>query len=161
MKYVVDCYRQSHLRSPKLIAVRDTHARPNLPLRYREDHKEIEQAVSTYLAGIGSDVTFATIVFGHEVDRQYVKMIQATMGNHTDKLKCFQLTNSGPMMNFIIMDYDDYTSEVLFGWGQGKPGWPGAVFRSKDPRLVEEFGNFYEVLLQASRPISVELLLKQ
>jgi hypothetical protein len=63
-------------------------------------------------------------------------------------------------MNFILLDYDDFTSEVLFGWGQGKPGRPGAVFRSKDKRLVEEFSNFYEVLLQASDPIPIGSLLK-
>jgi hypothetical protein len=160
IEFVIDLYRQSPSKSPRLLAVRDTHTRPSLPLRHREDHKELEDAFGTFLTGIDSEITFATLILGHEVDREYLRMIQrATMG-HGDKLKCFRIRTPGPLMNFILLDYDDFTSEVLFGWGQGKPGWPGAVFKSNDKRLVEEFSNFYEALLQASDPIAIGSLLK-
>ena len=160
MKYIIGLYCQRPSLSPRLMAVRDTHARPAVPLRHREDHKALEDAFGTFLTGIDSEITFATLILGHEVDRDYLRMIQRATEGHGDKLRCFRIRTPGPLMNFILLDYDDFTSEVLFGWGQGKPGRPGAVFRSKDKRLVEEFSNFYEVLLQASDPIPIGSLLK-
>lgn len=159
MKYVIERYHLSTSLSPKLVAVRDTHVRPSIPLRHPEDHKELESAFSAFLLGIEAGATFATLIVGHEVDREYMRMIQRATEGHGDKLKCFRLRSSGHLMNFILMDYDDFTSEVLFGWGQGKPGWAGAVFQSKDRRLVEEFSNLYEVLLQASDRVPAESLL--
>ena len=158
MQYVLERYRA---QSPRLAGIRDTHVRAEMPMRYRENYyDELHAAFRNFLNRGDPDLTVCTLVFGWEVDTAYVRMVHAAASGSGDRLKCYRLRNRGPLMNFILLDYDDLSTEVLFGWGQGKPGRPGAVFRSKDKRLVGEFGHLYDELMQASDRIPVETLLE-
>lgn len=132
-----------------------------MPMRYRENYyDELHEAFHNFLKRGDRDLTLCTLIFGWEVDTAYVRMVQAAAAGLGDRLKCYRLRSRGPLMNFILLDYDDLATEVLFGWGQGKPGRPGAVFQSKDQRLVEEFGHLYDVLILASDRIPIESLLE-
>ncbi|HEV2990282.1 MAG TPA: helix-turn-helix domain-containing protein [Candidatus Angelobacter sp.] len=159
LKHVVEQYRRPSRSGLKLIGIRDTHARPEMPMRRHEDHKNVQKAVIEFLRHTDADDTVATFIFGWEVNKSYVKMVQAVARRHGDKVKCYQLQNPVPLMSFILLDYDDLTSEVFFGWGQGKPNRPGAVFRSRDVDLVEEFNTYYDMLFRASKPVDVKLLI--
>jgi hypothetical protein len=159
MRYVLDRYAATS--SPRLVGLRDTHVRAELPMRYRENYyRELQAAFSDFLRRSDPETTVSTLICGWEVDKQYMRMVQAAADGQGDKLKCYRLRHPAPVMNFILMDYDDLTSEVLFGWGQGKPGHPGSVFRSKDRRLVEEFNDFYETLLQSADQVPLASLLE-
>jgi DNA-binding winged helix-turn-helix (wHTH) protein len=70
------------------------------------------------------------------------------------KIAFHWLSNSTPMMNFIILEFEDdpngheSSSEVLFGWGGHSASSPEAVFRSDHPELVKEFRELYSLLLR-------------
>jgi DNA-binding winged helix-turn-helix (wHTH) protein len=60
-----------------------------------------------------------------------------------------------PIMNFIILEYKDGESEVLFGWGRHIANEPNeGVFLSTHRELVAEFRRFYDVL---ESDVSVQL----
>ncbi len=159
MRYVLARYAPAS--TPRLIGVRDTHVRAEVPMRYRENYyRELQAAFSDFLGRSDPETTVCTLICGWEVDKHYMRMVQAAAEGQAEKLKCYRLRQPAPLMNFILMDYDDLTSEVLFGWGQGKPGRPGSVFRSKDRRLVEEFNDFYEILLQSADLVPIASLLE-
>src|SRR5271165_6164055 len=120
----------------------------------------MQDAFGQFLNRAAPDSTVATMILGSHIDMQYVHAMQSAAREHGDNLKMFRLRHAGPLLNFIILDYVDY-SEVLFGWGQGKPGTPGAVFRSRDKRLVDEFDIFYDLLRQWSDPLPLDSVPKQ
>src|SRR5262249_26058050 len=120
MRYVLDRYAATS--TPRLIGLRDTHVRAELPMRYRENYyRELQAAFSEFLRRSDPETTVCTLICGWEVDKHYMRMVQSAAEGQAEKLKCYRLRNPAPLMNFILMDYDDLTSEVLFGWGQGKP----------------------------------------
>ncbi len=114
-----------------------------------EGYGGMQDAFAAFLHRADPDSTVATMILGSHIDREYVHAMQTAAHGQGDNLKVFRLRQAGPLLNFIILDYADF-SEVLFGWGQGKPGTPGAVFRPRDKRLVDEFGIFYDLLRQWS-----------
>lgn len=63
------------------------------------------------------------------------------------------LRHSLPMINFIILDYDnERSSEVYWGWVDSSRGSEGAladVFRTDDRAVVEMFANLFDYLVQS------------
>lgn len=161
VEYVLEQYRlsRSPSRSPRLVNVRDTHVRAETwPARYRPDvYDELRDEVTEFLRRYD---THATIVVGWNVDSDYVKTVCIAAEGREQSIQCYRLRKPGPVMNFILLGYDDGTSEVLFGWGQRELGAPGAVFKSDDVELVKEFSTFYEVLVRASDAIPLESILE-
>ena len=60
-----------------------------------------------------------------------------------------------PIINFIIIDYDGNTSDLLFGWGYHKLDKQGAVFLTRDPAMVVFFRKYYDLLWDLGRPFQV------
>ncbi len=119
LEYLIERYRSSPSDSPRLVAFRDTHVRPKLPTRHPGgQYKGIQAAFSEFLRRADADTNVATMILGGEMDKEYIRAMQTAARGHGDKLKCFRLRNPGPILNFILLDYDDSTSEVLFGWAR-------------------------------------------
>jgi hypothetical protein len=156
-------YLMRRFRSAGLTAFRDTHVRPELHIRQNVDYAGMQSAFSDFLRRADTERTVATMILGWEIDEDYVRAMQNAARGHGENLKCFRLRHPMPLLNFILLDYEDLTTEVLFGWGQGKSGSPGAVFRSKDTRLVDEFNEFYDQLLNPpfSERVPLEKLLER
>jgi len=57
-----------------------------------------------------------------------------------------RLVTEMPVMNFLIVEYEDGSSEVLFGWGRYAEALQEAVFRSSYYKLVKQFSKLYEAL---------------
>ena len=127
--------------------------RPELPIHHYVDYSGMQSAFSHFLQRIDTDRTVATMILGHVVDEEYVQAMQNAARSYGKNLRCFRLRHPMPLLNFILLDYEDLTTEVLFGWSQGKAGSQGAVFRSKERRLVDEFSEFYDQLLDYSDPL--------
>lgn len=153
-------YLMRRFRSPELKAFRDTHVRPALHIRHYVHYNGMQSAFSDFLQRADTHRTVATMILGWEIDHDYVSAMHNAASGHGKNLKSFRLRHPMPLLNFILLDYSDLTSEVLFGWGQGKAGSAGAVFRSRDTRLVREFNEFYEQLLEFSEPVPLEKLLE-
>ena len=146
-------FLMKRFRSQHLTRIRDTHVRPELPIHHYVDYSGMQSAFSHFLQRIDTDRTVATMILGHVVDEEYVQAMQNAARSYGKNLRCFRLRHPMPLLNFILLDYEDLTTEVLFGWSQGKAGSAGAVFRSKEPLLVAEFNEFYHQLLQSSDPL--------
>ncbi len=159
LQYLMERYHSPETPSGKLIQFRDTHVRPELPMPRPEDYAGMQEAFSEFLRHANTQRTVATMILGWHIDEEYVRAMQSAASGHGENLKMFRLRHAGPLLNFIILDYEQF-SEVLFGWGQGKPGTPGAVFKSADKRMVDEFGIFYDFLLDHSEPLSLDSVLK-
>jgi len=160
VQYLTRRFRSSPDEEPKLIAFRDTHVRPERLIPDHVRYTGMQSAFGEFLRRTDAETTVATMILGWEIDKEYVRAMQSAAAGRGDQLKCFRLREAAPILNFILLDYSDLSTEVLFGWGQGKPGPPGAVFRSKDTRLVNEFNEFYEQLLLFSERVSLEALLE-
>ena len=162
LAYVLEQFKLSlsQMRSPKLISIRDLHVRfAEKRMRYSSQaYEELQQVLGEFLKRSDQSV-FAEFIFGRIVDEDYVRVIEASAVGQENKVRCYKLKQSGFVMNYIILDYEDDTSEVLFGWGQRELGSPGAVFRSSDKRMVDEFSAFHDILRHSSTQIPTLLRL--
>jgi len=161
VEYVIRRLRSSPDEEPRLMAIRDTHVRHQRLIQDHVRYAGIDAAFSEFLMRSNPETTVATMILGWDIDREYVRaMVGTAMMGQANQLKCFRLPRPTPLLNFILLDYSDLTTEVLYGWGQGKPGRPGAVFRSKDPRLVDEFNEFFHQLLGHAELVTFQRLLE-
>ena len=136
------------MESPAVIGVRDTHICRDPDAEYSSDNYQL------WRSGLASFLSRAktrfTQIGGWPVDRSYVRSIAAVeeqVRGKPGKITTYRLRTSGPVMNFILVDFDDGHSEVFFGYGRHATGNPEAVFRSSEPRLVEEFSIFFDILI--------------
>jgi hypothetical protein len=150
---------------PSLCKVRDVMVRTDEHFKLYGDstYDRLRQGMEVLM---GRPNTVVMEIVGPRVDsrivRQYVDaMDKLGIPRETQdhKVQCHRLRTSGPMMNFVILDHDN-GSEVLAGWAHA-PGWPGAVWRSRNSKVVEEFHAFYESLLVKSNRVSLQSLLDQ
>jgi len=146
------------LRRPQLVRVHEVHSRDN-PESFSASYEGFLDAFGFFLDARKSKNP-ATFIFGRTVDPEYVKKIHAALTSRREKglrIECHLLNVAFPLMNFVILEYSTSRgkeTEVLFGWGQGLS--EGAVFASKDARLVGEYVAFHRRLVDSSEPISVE-----
>lgn len=133
-------------RIPFATHVEDTVVRWNLTesLYQGEDFKEFKKALRESKAKVVE-------ITGPMKDNAYLQAVKEVFSDLTKEkqLTCFQLHHTAPIMNFVILKYEDKPSEVLFGWGtQHGDDTPGdtKVFRSDDERLVNEFQRLFKVL---------------
>jgi hypothetical protein len=156
-KHVLERYTPS-TREPKVLRLRDAHARAReKPMRFRHLYEELEKGFRGFVEGVEADTIAAIFVFGWVVDRQYMKTIQAAVNGLEDRVEFYRLRFPAPLLSFIILDYDNDTHEVLFGWGELGDGTPG-VFASTNKRLVQVFSNYYNALIQSATAVSIEAL---
>jgi len=159
MKYVISCYEPER----KLLQIRDTHLRPEIPMGLPQDDQDyyapLQKAFGAFLERADEE-TRCVVIFGWPVDERYVRMVQVAALGTGKKIKYRQLKQPGPLMNFILLNFKDSPIEVLFGWGQGRPTSEGAVFWSRAKSLVDEFSILYEDLIRSSGPVSLNKLLE-
>lgn len=150
-KYLSSLYSSEKL-SPKLARIRDTHARlETQPLGFGANYRENGEAFSKFLARGDEHVTRAIVILGDKWDENYVRsFLMEPVRGHEHKIEYFWLP--APILSFIILDYEDGTNEVYFGWGRlGFPS-PG-VFASKDQDLVQAFSHYFDMLRASAQPV--------
>jgi hypothetical protein len=153
-------YRQ--YPSPSLYRVRDVMTRgDDLFKDYLPDtYDMIRKGLKVMLQRPG---TVIMEIVGRRVDTKIVEQFISVMDElklrlEDQRIQCYRIPSDGLMMNFVVLDYKDADSEVLFGWAHA-PGWPGAVCRSRNRKLVEEFIAFYEFLRERSAKVSARSLM--
>jgi hypothetical protein len=137
--------------SPKknLIKVRDVHARSKENAVRTSYYKELKRGLRRFLRRSAADSIAASFIFGWLVDKQYEKTIKEAIKGLEDKVEFYRLYCPAPMLNVLLLDFDDGTHEVLFGWGQLEDSKP-EVFTSTNEELVQVFSNYYNALQQYS-----------
>jgi DNA-binding winged helix-turn-helix (wHTH) protein len=160
-KHLANLYSSESL-SPKLLKIRDTHARADTrPVGYGANYRENGEAFSKFLARGDERHTRAVVILGNELDEDYVdSFLLEPVKGHEHKIKFFHL--AAPILSFIILDYAGGTHEVFFGWGRlesaSGPGVGTGVFASKDQELVQVFSHYFDMLQRAAKPISAASL---
>lgn len=76
----------------------------------------------------------------------HISWLSGKMNNVTYALRV--LPESHPIINFIVIDYMNGRSEVLFGWGYHTFDLQGSVFLSDNENIVNYFRRYYELLWQ-------------
>lgn len=67
------------------------------------------------------------------------------------KYHCSIIENDFPLINFIIIQYDENKSkEVLFGWGLHEAQANGKVFSSKNSDIVDYFEKYFDSLMHVA-----------
>jgi hypothetical protein len=82
-------------------------------------------------------------------DHAYTDALIDAFASEPARLEWFQLRHPAPIMNFMILKYDDGSQEVLFGYGTQRDDQSEsetAVFRSGHRQLVKEFQRLFKVL---------------
>jgi hypothetical protein len=153
-KYLLGKY--SHHSPPT--SVRDTHSLDSRSYPAQKADPQKPQAYwdlwNTFSNCLKSGKTEGTFIVGWTTDIDYIQALQKLQETTwRDKITVYRLRQPGPAINFIIVDYLDSPTEVLFGWGRNKSGSSGLVFRSTDPLLVSEFSNVYEYLQTLSENV--------
>lgn len=144
------------LKSPNLVTVKDTYVRLEKEHTKYDDtsFRKWTSALRMFAVAHAKNSTAICVyeVFGGHIQNSYIRdLIRAARGRKVqDKFSFHQFEEGrGPIMNFILLEYEDNSErdEVFFGWGRYNRRAEEAVFRSIDPKLVQEFKSFYEVLL--------------
>lgn len=109
-----------------------------------EDFREFKKALRE------SQAEFV-LINGPMKDTAYLQAIKEGFSDSIKErqLKCYQLHQTLPIMNFIIFTYEKEPSEVIYGWGTHQENYTLAetkVFQSCDDRLVEIYQRMFEVL---------------
>lgn len=140
-----------------VLALRDTHFRGEDHQRY--DSKTLELLRTSIKNWLSRSLRHRFItVTGTIVDDGFIQTIVKACADveDADRNKCYRLPQSGPVMNFLIIDYTDRHSEVLFGWGRyGISLHTETVFSSESPELVAEFISFYNSLVHGQNPAPI------
>lgn len=142
LKYEID-------QMPHLWRLRDTHVRSGRGVQTydKETLDEFEQGLKEFLSQAARNRL--VLVVGQNVDDGYVKCIVDAAQGQEKKVVCHKI-HQNSLMNFALLDYnDDRDSEVLFGWGRHGLKSKETVVRSSDPRLVNEFEEYYEALINS------------
>jgi DNA-binding winged helix-turn-helix (wHTH) protein len=148
-KHLSSLYSSDSL-SPKLVRVRDTHARSETrPLGYGANYRENGEAFSKFLARGDQRSTRAIVILGDKVDEEYVNsFLLDPLRGHEHQIEFFCL--AAPIFSFIILDYEDGAHEVFFGWGRLGSASTG-VFASKDHELVQTFSHYFDMLKSSAK----------
>jgi hypothetical protein len=153
VRHLVGRFKQEALQ-----AIRGTLVRSD------EDHgqyaaaiyREIEDSLRDFLR---RPETYLEEIVGPKADKKLVDAyINAAAGiekDGGDRVGWFRLLDETPILNFVILTYKESGGaqkyeEVLFGGSRYGSETGEAVFRSKDPRVVHEFQDLYDVLRRSS-----------
>lgn len=100
-----------------------------------------------------------TDVFANNSE-EFAKDFKHRVGNDIAGIyHCGLLRSDFPIINFAIIQYSVYgdeSSEVLFGWGNHNKDRVGNVFLSRNPKVVNTFFRYYEVLMENCDWISLK-----
>jgi AhpD family alkylhydroperoxidase len=155
VRYVSEQYGLQSLH-----CVRDTH------VRTEEPYKKYSSATYEFMqhglaAFLSRNNTNMIMIAGQRVDNDYIHHVLSAAHGREERVECYRLNSPAPVINFLILEHQKgIPDELLFGWGR-HVGKRESVFRSADPRLVEEFRTFYEILRQPdiSAKVTLESLL--
>jgi hypothetical protein len=145
-------------RLPDVAVFRDTHVRPRsrFPQYTGQLLPDLEAALLVFL---GSDPTHRiSIVTGRFTERSYVDRLVNVAKVHPDRVDWFMLDQSTPLMNFVMLEYADHSTDVLFGFSRYEDSPREAVFLSSAPALVEEFDALRRALSAVRRKVPADKL---
>jgi hypothetical protein len=157
-------YLRAKCRGADLLAIRGTLVRSddNHGQYSAETYADIEESLRIFST---RPDTFIEEIVGPRADR---KLVQAYIGGtanlekdeqNRNRVAWFKLQDNTAILSFNILTFRENTGmekydEVLFGGSRHALESNEAVFRSRDPRVVDEFKNLYEVLKKSSDRVS-------
>lgn len=124
-----------------------------------ETYKAIGESIRAFLS---RPETFLEEIVAPKADRRlvdtYIDAASDTERQDPTRVAWHQLSDETPILNFRILTYRDNgatgkSDEVLFGGSRYAIESNEAVFKSRDPRVVQEFKDLYEMLSKSAKRI--------
>jgi hypothetical protein len=84
--------------------------------------------------------------------REVESLSKSSSSKRTSRYQYKLISHSEPQINFIILNYPDGTSEVLFNWDFRNIGQDPVVLLSRDRDIIEMFAIQFEYLWRAGSP---------
>jgi hypothetical protein len=74
-----------------------------------------------------------------------------------DRYRIRRLKESYPIINFMILRYENDDEELIFGWGHHSEDPGGRVFMTRNTRLIATFDSFWHMLEKDSIPFKPDI----
>jgi hypothetical protein len=153
----------------ELIGIQGTLVRPDDKHSYylSETYKGIEDSLRMFLS---RPDTYLEEVVGPRPDKRLVDAYVNAAGNleqvEPARVSWYRINEETPILNFLILTFRENGAaeryeEVLFGGSRYANESNEAVFKSRDPRVVQEFKDLYKVLSRSSTKVAAKSLQDQ
>ena len=150
-------YLMSKCHGQELIAIKGTMVRTEENhRRYSADtYRAMQEALQAFLS---RSETYLEEIISPKADRRladaYIDAAQEAEKQDPSRIAWYKLPDETPILNFRILTYresggNEKFEEVLFGGSRYASESNEAVFKSRDPRVVQEFKDLYEVLCRS------------
>lgn len=129
-----------------------------------ETYKSIGESLRIFLS---RPETFLEQIVTPKADRRlidtYMDAASDTEKQDPTRIAWHRLADETPILNFRILTYrenggTEKTEEVLFGGSRYASESNEAVFKSRDPRVVQEFKDLYEMLSRSAKRVTSSAL---
>ena len=157
--YLMERLRLSKMTAPKIVSIRELHSRPKTRFGGATDRSSFIDTLKDALRSASKDAVIVTVIFGQMIDPIYAAALSEARDG-SPNLECLRLRTSDARMDFTLIDFNDGSSVVLFGGGQGSSASSGTIFRSAEDPLTGEFDQLFETALQNSDHVPVQALLE-